>query len=411
MGEREENRDLGDDIAGFSRGPGLPSHFYFHVPFCRSKCAYCDFASIAGADPQAVFAVFSGMEAELRRWGVSMLPGVVETVYFGGGTPSLHVPQVLSVLECVHRDLPLRAGVEVTVEANPDSLSRDSVAALAEAGVTRISVGVQAFDASVLQLLGRCHDSRQALDACEAVADARLELSVDVICGVPGQSRASWESTLELAIGTGAKHVSVYPLSVEAGTPLAVAVDTGLIEDADPDEAEAMMLIAEEMLGAAGLRRYEVANYAVPGHESRHNSAYWSGESYAGVGPGAHGMVDVATARAVGILPPGAAEDTIRVRYAEATNIDGWLTGGLEVVELLNAGETAREDVMLRLRLATGVSVKQAREAGLEDVMASLAEDGLVERSVEADGWHWRTTRRGWLLGNEVFGRVWNGEG
>ena len=386
--------------------PQLPAHLYVHVPFCASKCAYCDFASVAGSDSQQVLAVFSGISAEVRRWGMSALPGVLETVYVGGGTPSLHADAVARLLQRVAHDLPVRDGAEVTVEANPDSLDEQALEALLGGGANRISVGVQAFDDRVLRLLGRLHDARAARRAATLVHEAGCELSVDLICGVPGQSMASWVETLEEALETGAKHLSIYPLAIEEGTPLAAAISGGIVEEPDPDVAADMMLVGAERLARSGIVRYEVANYAAPGHEARHNTAYWTGRAYIGCGPGAHGMLDIQTARAVGLYVPTAGEDVARVRYSANGDVDGWLTGTSGEIETLTRDQALREDVMLGMRLAEGVEARVVARARLESVFADLARDGLVE---SADGF-WRTTTRGWLLGNEVFGRIWNRE-
>jgi oxygen-independent coproporphyrinogen III oxidase len=393
---------------GEVRGPGMPGHFYLHVPFCRSKCAYCDFASVAGCNADTVFAVFAGIEAEVQRWALSALPGVVETVYVGGGTPSLHAERVGRLLALLAATLPLRDEAEITVEANPDSLTKAALEALVTGGANRISVGVQAFDDGVLRLLGRAHDARQARAALALVHGAGVELSVDLMCGVPGQTMASWAETLEEALDAGARHVSVYPLSIEEGTPLSADVAGGTMPAPDPDSAADMMLLAEKRLGEAGIVRYEVANYAVPGHESRHNTAYWTGRSYAGIGPGAHGMLSPDVARTIGLDLGDDADalDIARVRYANRADIETWLTGERFDMELLSGPQAAREDVMLGMRLSAGVRDYSVTAAGLDGVLMGLAEAGLVEH---IDG-RWRTTQRGWLLGNEVFGRIWAGE-
>ena len=397
--------DPGLDGIDLAEGPRLPSHFYFHVPFCRSKCSYCDFFSVTGAEPTDAFAVFAGMESEALHWAMSALPGVVETVYVGGGTPSLHPAPVSHLLEHVRRHLPVREGAEVTVEANPESLTPSALDALLEAGATRVSVGVQAFDDSVLRLLGRVHDSGMARAACAAVTTSGADLSVDLICGVPGQTMTSWAETLEQAIDAGARHVSVYPLAIEEGTPLAVAISGGLVAEPDADTAADMMLLAAERLQREGIERYEVANYAVPGHESRHNTAYWTGRSYAGIGPGAHGMLDAQTARAAGLLfDEDGSQAVARVRYACVPDIGAWLLGAPSEIELLDAADAAREDVMLGMRLVRGVAAHDIQAAGVAGVLEKLAAEGLVELV----GDRWRTTSRGWLLGNEVFGRIWD---
>ena len=403
--------DSADDITADLLGPHLPAHFYVHVPFCASKCDYCDFASVAGADADFVEVVFAGIRTQVTTWSRSGLDGVVETIYFGGGTPSLHPEQVLRTLAHLRTTLVVHPHAETTVEANPDSLSADVARAFAAQGVTRVSVGVQSFDDHVLRVLGRRHDAVAATRACQAVIDAGMALSVDLMCGIPGQTITSWSETLSRAAATGAHHASVYPLTIEDGTPMSAAVSAGLLAEPDSDEAADMMVLAEATLGYHGLSRYEVANYAeAREYESRHNTAYWTGRPYAGLGPAAHGMLDATTARSVGLLSDTEA-DVARVRYGNAASIADWLVGHGDSTETLTQAEARREDVMLGMRLARGVSQADVASAGLLGVMAALEEDGLVEPETSPRGgtW-WKTTRRGWLLGNEVFGRLWLGE-
>jgi oxygen-independent coproporphyrinogen-3 oxidase len=354
-----------------------------------------------------VTAVFAALRGQITQWAARGLDGSLGTIYVGGGTPSLHPGQVVRVLDHVRALLPVDADAEITVEGNPDSLSVDTVKRLAGAGVTRVSVGVQSFDDRMLRLLGRRHDAADAMRACRAVTEERLDLSVDLICGIPGQTMTSWSETLERAASTGAYHASVYPLSIEDGTAMQVAVSAGLVNEPDPEQAADMMVLAEESLGYHALGRYEVANYAEDeAHQSRHNSAYWLGRSYIGIGPAAHGMLDVATAKATGMVSPEVASDVARVRYGNAAAIDEWMVGRGDELELLTAIEAAREDAMLGLRLVRGITVDSAQRAGVTHVLHELADTGLV---MEADG-RWKTTRKGWLLGNEVSGRVWAGE-
>ncbi len=407
-----------DADMAFLSGPQLPAHVYIHLPFCKSKCSYCDFVSFADATDERVAAVAEGIHGEILRWAASSLPGVVETLYVGGGTPTFVAPQAARIIEQATETLPVRGNAEITVEANPDSMSAGLAVQLRSLGVTRLSLGVQSFDDGVLRMLGRIHDSAAAMAAAEAAVDAGLELAVDLMCGVPGQTISSWQETLDHALRSGARHISVYPLSLEAGTPLAVACDGGLVDDVEPDLAADMMLLAEDVLSAAGLLRYEIANYAAPDAQSRHNTAYWTGRSYLGIGPGAHGMLDEPTARAVGMLQ-GALECPVdeerigRVRYNQDAELHAWLFDPQGQIEFLTPAEARREDVMLRMRLVAGVGEQQARDAGLEHVFGELARQALVERVGESaasghDSIHWRLTRRGWLLGNEVFARIWS---
>jgi oxygen-independent coproporphyrinogen-3 oxidase len=386
--------------------PALPEHLYVHVPLCRTKCAYCDFFSVSEADlPLTIDALTGALVEQTLAWaerGLALRP--LQTLYVGGGTPSMLGPALAGLVDAIGTHVGFAPGAEVTVEANPDSLDDSLVALLAEAGVTRVSLGVQSFHDDVLHLLGRAHDATRALAAARSVRDWNLDLSVDLMCGIPGQSMGSWLSSVELAIGTGAGHVSVYPLSLESGTPLAAEVLLGRFAEPDPDIAADMMIAAGELLALEGFKRYEIANYAKPGAESRHNTAYWTGKEYLAVGPGAHGMLSADTARTAGFIVPA---EAARVRYAIACE----LQSGLQLVprvdvETLTADETMREDVMLGLRLTRGVPDALVERAGVSGVLGRLEGTGLVERA----GSHWRLTEGGWLLGNEVFGEVWAGE-
>lgn len=313
-------------------------------------------------------------------------------------------PSLAGLVDGLASHIGFADGAEVTVEANPDSLDDTLVALLAEAGVTRVSLGVQSFHDDILRLLGRAHDASRALAAAKAVRGWNMALSVDLMCGIPGQSTGSWVASVEHAISTGAEHISVYPLSLESGTPMAAEVLLGRFPEPDPDVAAEMMTLASDILIREGFERYEIANYARPGYESRHNTAYWTGREYLGVGPGAHGMLSAATARAAGFVVP---DDIARVRYAVACDLEAGLQLAPQAdLDLLDADDAAREDVMLGLRLSRGVSRTLVELAGVREVLERLARQGLVALV----GNRWRLTDRGWLLGNEVFSAVWAGE-
>ena len=386
-------------------GATLPPHLYLHVPFCRSRCSYCDFYSQSDLSAERAASFLSDMLGELDRWRDHGLPGAVKTVYAGGGTPTAFA-HLLPLLGAVTERFPIEEGAEVTVETNP-GVEHPQLRSLAGIGVTRVSVGVQSLVDDELRVLGRSHSAEQALSTCAAVHEAGLDLSLDLMCGIPGQSPESWTHTLELAIDTGARHISVYPLALEEGTPLAAACEAGTVRVPDDDSVASMMLVAEEHLEAAGIARYEVANYAEPGRESRHNSAYWTGSTYLGVGPAAHSMFDASTAVAAGVFrrrePAG---DVVRVRVGNAPDMATWVDPATREVECLDAAQAAREDAMLGLRLTAGIGDELAERARVTEVLESLAREGLVERI----GGRWRTTQRGWLLGNEVYARVWNAD-
>ena len=385
--------------------PSLPRHLYVHVPVCRSKCAYCDFYSRAdlgtGDHPRLVRHTL-GL---LRGW---LIPEVrrapLQTLYLGGGTPTVLGDELVTLIKGVQAMVPFTDDIEVTVEANPESLTPGLAESLADAGVTRVSVGVQSLDDDALRRLDRRHDSASALAALRSVAEAGMQPSADLMCGIPGVSADTWERSLEGVVEAGAVHVSVYPLTVEQGTPLAARIAAGTADAPDEDAVVDGMDAAARSLGTFGFERYEVANYAMPGHRSRHNTAYWTGRPYIGVGGGAHGMLDVAHAQAC-MLAPDDGRDVARVRYSYVNDpFPGDQPSPLASLELLTALDAAREDAMLGMRMTDGIDDGAAERAGVTDVMRSLVDDGLVSH----DDGRWRPTARGWLLGNEVFGRIWN---
>ena len=395
-----------------------PVSLYVHVPFCVSKCAYCDFYSQAGGgELHAPFVDAALFEA--GHWSHYDLLDDVPTLYIGGGTPTLLADGLVRLVEGLFETANVRPDAEVTIETNPETTDAALVARLIEAGVTRFSLGVQSFDDDVLKTLGRCHDAEKAREATRILRDSGAAFSIDLICGVPGQTPGSWVATLEEAVRCGARHLSVYPLSVEEGTPLAASIAGGRLPAPDPDEAADMMLAAEGALTAEGMPRYEVASYAQPSHESRHNLVYWTGGSYLGVGPHAASMLTAEQYRRVAegegwATPPASEPPCARARFTREASLEEYVRRPLAdpgPVEFLDADETAREDAMLGLRTTAGITAAQAEAAGAVKALVGLAEQGLVRVTESADGEsRWRTTEQGWLLGNRVFEAVWTAE-
>lgn len=405
-----------EHVGGAGSTAPPPVSLYVHVPFCVSKCAYCDFYSVAAdqvSDPRVAGRFVDAVLRELDRPGISALLRDVPTLYFGGGTPTLLGDGLVDLLVGVRERVGLRPDAEVTVETNPETTDPELVAHLVSLGVNRFSVGVQSFDDRVLRTLGRCHNAGRAAAACSAIVRSGADSSIDLMCGVPGQTMDSWRETLERAAMTGATHASVYPLTVEDGTPLAATIAEGAVSAVDPDVAAEMMIVASEVLGRYGIERYEVANYATPGHESKHNLGYWTGRAYLGLGPAAASMLPLGVYRVSGLAVADGAVPVEasggRVRFTLGRDLAAFVRDGLHAAseaEYLSPPEVAREDVMLGLRLVRGVAREQVEAAGAGAALERLAADGLVEL---ADG-AWRTTERGWLLGNEVFGAVWDSE-
>jgi putative oxygen-independent coproporphyrinogen III oxidase len=271
--------------------PGI----YVHIPFCLHRCDYCDFTAYADRD-DVIPAYVDALVAHLQRVGAQ---GAVEgdawptfrTAFVGGGTPTYLPPADLTrILTAVRESLPLADDAQITVEANPETVTEEMAAALAQAGVERISLGAQSFDDRVLSTLGRWHDPSSVGTAVTRLRDAGIaHLSIDLIYGTPGETDASWQRSLDRVIDLGVEHVSAYALTVEPNTPYAARVRTHPALEPDDDVQASRMAIAEDRLGAAGLVHYEVSNWAVPGAESRHNLLYWRGGDWLAFGSGAHG--------------------------------------------------------------------------------------------------------------------------
>jgi oxygen-independent coproporphyrinogen-3 oxidase len=262
-----------------------PRAAYVHIPFCAHKCGYCDFASLAGVDHLAD-RYLSALEREIEAALVE--PQEVDTIFVGGGTPTrLDAPSLARLTTMIRRWLILAPGGEWTVEANPGTLDTAKADVLAEAGVDRVSLGAQSFQADLLRVLERDHGRRHVEQALELVRPRFARWSLDLIFGVPGSTIDTWRADLEIALGLGPAHLSCYGLVFEKGTALWHERQSGRVEPVDEETERTMYEWTIERLGAAGLDMYEISNFAVPGHESRHNLAYWSNDAYFGFGVGA----------------------------------------------------------------------------------------------------------------------------
>ena len=357
---------------------------YIHISFCVKRCGYCDFATSAvPRDDGQIDRYIEQLVMDIRRQAKAGELAEIETVYIGGGTPTHIGPSRLSSLLyalSVSIDL-TREGLEFTVEANPESLDERLVRDMWALGVNRLSIGVQSFDDEMLRILGRAHDAERARQAVRAAQERFENISIDLMCGIPGQDEASFAASLSEAVELGVKHVSVYPLTIEPHTPFDQLVLAGLMPAPDDDVEAAHMELAERVLGQAGFSRYEVASYALDGFESRHNSAYWTGVPYLGLGESATTMTQNAERR-------------MRV-------MDG------EVVDDLDRRQMEAEDLMLGMRLSRGISDERLKRASAHledapDAMRELEAQGYVEHVDDA----WRPTRQGWLCGNDLYGRL-----
>jgi oxygen-independent coproporphyrinogen-3 oxidase len=380
---------------------------YLHIPFCIARCAYCDFATSACDDDARMDAYAEALCLQLRRASKNGLLAGVKTIYIGGGTPTHFGSRRLnSLVYTISLSVNLENVVEFTCEANPESLDTAMVADLFALGVNRFSIGAQSFDDAVLSGYGRVHSS-EAIERAVACVKTRTEnFSLDLICGGPGQDMLSWKSSLARSLELGAPHISVYPLMLEEGTPLEARVAAGECVVASEDMQADMMLAAQNRLEAAGMHRYEIASYALPGFESKHNSAYWTGVEYLGLGAGASSMLNAHDARVFGGLedvPEGS-----RVRLASLKDDRAYadsLGRPRFEVECLTPREAAIEDLMLGMRRSDGVAREQAQNVDEAlSVFDDLAHKGLV---TEEEG-RFKPTERGWLMGNEIFAALWD---
>jgi oxygen-independent coproporphyrinogen-3 oxidase len=352
---------------------------YVHWPFCLSKCPYCDFNSHvrhAAIDEARFVRAFT---AEIAATAARVPGRTVSTVFFGGGTPSLMQPATVgAVLDAIGRHWSIAPDVEVTLEANPTSVEATRFKGYRAAGVNRVSLGVQALDDAALKELGRLHTAREALDAV-AVARANFErYSFDLIYARPGQTPAAWAAELERAIAEAGEHLSLYQLTIEQDTPFFALAAAGKLAVPGDDDARALYDTTQAVCAGAGLPAYEISNHARPGAECRHNLVYWRAHEFAGIGPGAHGRLDIA----------GERRATATERRPEAwlmrVESDGY---GFVTDEALTQEQTADEFLLMGLRLAEGVDPERyARLAGRPldpKRIAILREEGAVETTTD----------------------------
>ncbi|MGB7372351.1 radical SAM family heme chaperone HemW [Erythrobacter sp.] len=317
---------------------------YIHWPFCAKKCPYCDFnshvrESVDVAAWQA--ALLADMRAEADVAGGEAL----SSIFFGGGTPSLMPPSLVERLLAEAAELwGFEPGIEITLEANPSSVEARNFADLAQAGVNRVSLGVQSFDDETLRWLGRLHGAQEGLNATEAAQSAFERVSFDLIYALPGHSLDDWRKQLASALAIGTSHLSLYQLTIEPGTRFATDVRRGAFAPLDDDLAADLFDLTQEMTAAAGLPAYETSNHAVPGEESRHNLTYWRYRDYCGIGPGAHGR--------------RGGHATVRHRkpenYLTAVERSGH---GIAEQRILFSEEQASEALLMGLRLVEGVDL------------------------------------------------------
>lgn len=365
---------------------------YIHIPFCRRKCGYCSFVSYQGRE-NYIAAYLSALKKELA---LRVVGGRIHTIYFGGGTPSLlHPLQVGDILSTIHSFAMVDKSAEITIEANPGTVNESYLAAIRQSGINRLSLGIQSLNDNELALLGRIYTAAEAREAVRFARRAGFaNLNIDLIYGIPGQTITGWQNTLNEVIELNPEHLSLYPLTLEGDEPMSRAIERRELPAIDTDLCAEQYELAEDLLAAKEYQHYEISNWERQGYQCRHNLAYWQGMSYLGIGVAAHSYLD-------------------GHRFANTSDLDKYLDNFSsserplpEWDEALGAELQFSEAVILGLRLSQGVSLDDIRCRFGIDLLCQYGSQvdnltglGLLEY---AEG-HIRLTRRGRLLGNEVF--------
>ena len=370
-----------------------PLGIYVHVPFCRSKCAYCDFYSITAKDPRVMDAYLEAVCAHIKEAGPLAPNYLVDTVYFGGGTPSFFGAEGMAqILSVIRKSFDVARTAEITFEANPDSVSDRLLRRLRSEGFTRVSLGIQCDNDEILKKIGRPHSYDQAVKAVSRIRKAGFKnLSVDLMYGLPSQDLESWQATLENVISLNPDHISCYGLKLEEGTPMHQYREYYTL--ADDDQQADMYLSAIEILRQHGYRQYEISNFCRKGQVSRHNLKYWTGGEYLGFGP-------------------DASSDFAGRRFAIVRDlreyIDGIRTGGqvLREVQEIPNWERAAEFLMMRLRLVSGLDPEEYERKfmlsfdPMEKVLSRCREQRLAQKTYDG---RWHLTPEGFLVSNTIL--------
>ena len=377
----------------FTRKNKKPLGIYVHIPFCRSKCQYCDFYSVTEKESNLLDNYRKAICTHIREAGSQAPDYLVDTIYFGGGTPSFFGADGLAaILTTIRKSFDVSPSAEITFEANPDSVSKRLLRRLRSEGFNRVSLGIQCDNDEILEKIGRPHNYSQAVEAYKLIRKKGFRnVSVDLMYGLPGQSLEDWLDTLEHVLDLKPEHISCYGLKVEEGTPLYEVQEYANL--ADDDTQADMYLNAIQILRGCGYRQYEISNFCRKGHVSRHNLKYWNGDEYLGFGP-------------------DAASDFGGRRFTAVRDIhgyiDGILNGGmvLREVQEVPPRERAGEYLMMRLRTSMGILAEEYEQryllpfAPLEAALENYRSRNLAVRTYDG---RWHLTPQGYLLSNSII--------
>jgi oxygen-independent coproporphyrinogen-3 oxidase len=385
---------------------------YIHIPFCLSKCPYCDFNTYQGID-QIIRPMIESEVSEIRLWGKTLGSPVVSTIFFGGGTPSyIPVDGLAAIIASARDTFQISPESEITLEANPGDLKLEKLAFMLEFGANRLSIGVQSLEDSLLVLLGRRHTALDAEASYRMALTAGFrDVNIDLMYGIPTQTMKQWHSTLERALELRPHHLSLYCLTLEKKTPMELSVLSGDIPEPDPDLAADMYLCAEEELAKAGYHHYEISNWCLPGHLCRHNLTYWLNKPYLGIGPGAHSSIDGYRfhninsprqyLRLVHEWAIRGASNTYKMDEDILNRCDP-----VEEIERIDKRTAMSETMFLGLRLLDGLDADRFHEhhgSEMFDVYGLQIRDSIKNGLLERESNMLRLTKRGRLLANQVF--------
>lgn len=356
---------------------------YIHVPFCKCRCAYCDFYSTTCADLTGAYV------GALCREIKSQEHHTLSTLYLGGGTPSQLCPTELSsIFETLRTHFTIAPDAEITIEVNPDDLTDALCQHIVSLGINRVSMGVQSFCDAELRFINRRHTAEQAVDAVERLREAGISnVSIDLIYGLPGQTLESFTQSLHTALRLPIQHLSSYALSIEPGTPLSRLLEQGEINEVDEELSRQMYYLMKDKCCEAGFEHYEISNFARPGHQSRHNSSYWSGLPYLGLGPGACGY------------------DGHRRRYNNTPDLQSYIHTNVvpQTIEILNDRECVNEIIFTRLRTKRGLSLSEIPDEFREELLVSAGPHLHIGNLCLVENEILRLTDRGLFVSNDIM--------
>ena len=376
---------------------------YIHIPFCQTKCFYCDFNTYTKIEDQ-IDEYISCVISEINIWGEILGNSSIRSIFFGGGTPSyIDSKYIKIILDSIHENFYVDKNIEVTLETNPNDVSKNKFIDLISIGINRISMGVQSFDDSLLRMLGRRHDSKEAENSYKTIRETGFDnLSIDLMYGLPYQSIQSWENTLDKSIYLKPNHISLYSLQVENGTPLKSKINSGAYEKPDDDKAAEMYEIAEKKLFNKNFFQYEISNWSKKSFECVHNKIYWENNFYLGIGAGAHSRIN--NFRFSNIKSPKKYINTLmnnKVLKSETMKIDF-----IENLDSLSYSDEISETMMMGMRLNQGIKLEKFKQKFGKTIYEIF--DNEIKKLknlnlIEINETHIRLSSKGRLLGNEVF--------